>query len=329
VLGGTLGDLEGGSLAGQFVAPSLFGCGERLELALQGGDRVLRGGGAFEKPFGAAGTGGLGFERRRLDVEDEEVDGPPAYRDDRTAARLHWTWGIGRDARVSARYERAWIETEPTAPTSVPAELFGEREDSELRLALSRDTVGYCWAPRRGTRVSAVGTLVGGPLGGGTDLLAGEVEALAFLPHTRVTTLALRLSVGAFGAFGDDPVPYDRRYALGGPAEMRGYRPRSVGPRTAAGEVVGGDKKLLLNVEYALDAGDRVQAAVFFDAGNAFAEEEALDPLRLRTSVGTELRVRVPVLEIPLRLILALRLPVDTLEQSGTFTVALGTSLGR
>jgi outer membrane translocation and assembly module TamA len=92
--------------------------------------------------------------------------------------------------------------------------------------------------------------------------------------------------------------------------------------------VEGGDKRLLLNVEYALDLGDRVRALAFLDAGNAFREDRALDPTRLLASTGAELRVRVPVLYVPLRLIYAVRLPVDTLGRSSDFAVALGTMFG-
>jgi Surface antigen variable number repeat len=50
-VGGTLGGIEGGSLSGALFNGSLFGCGERVDLVLQGGSRVEQFGIAFEKPY--------------------------------------------------------------------------------------------------------------------------------------------------------------------------------------------------------------------------------------------------------------------------------------
>jgi len=46
-LGGTLGGIEAGSLSGALSSGSLFGCGERIGLVVQGGSRVEQYGFAF------------------------------------------------------------------------------------------------------------------------------------------------------------------------------------------------------------------------------------------------------------------------------------------
>jgi outer membrane protein insertion porin family len=189
-----------------------------------------------------------------------------------------------------------------------------------------RDTVGQCWMPRRGYRLAAGVSAVGGPLGGDLSLVEPRLQGVGYLPLTPITSLGARIEMAAQLTYGASAeIPFDRRYALGGPTELRGYEPREVGPRDSAGRVVGGDKRLLLNLEYALDAGSRMRAVLFLDAGNAFREGDALDPTRLRTAVGAEVRLRLPLVGIPLRLIYAVRLPVDTLRRSSAFSVGLGS----
>jgi outer membrane protein insertion porin family len=333
-LGGTLGGVEGGSLAGSLASRNLLGCGEGLELELQGGERFQRYRAAFDKPYllGAPLAVGVEVEKRRLDFQGSEADGIDAFLDERTGARLALRPSAWGRTRLSTHYSYASILTEPrgrVAPSR--PELFGRRHESELAAGFVRDTLGRCWRPRSGTRLGASLALVGGPLGGDLDVVEGRLEAVAYRSTTTRTSVGVRLQAAGLRRFGGSTgnvIPFDRRYALGGPSEVRGYRPREIGPRDAAGRVEGGDKRLLLNVEYALDLGDRVRALAFLDAGNAFREDRALDPTRLLASTGAELRVRVPVLYVPLRLIYAVRLPVDTLGRSSDFAVALGTMFG-
>ena len=121
---------------------------------------------------------------------------------------------------------------------------------------------------------------------------------LEFVHHMRVignTSLGMRV-MGSYlhGYGGVDPpegeeidifdveqtgVPYYNRFFLGGEYQIRGYYIRSVGPRNARGQLLGGDKMLLFNAEYAIPLAGPLRAILFFDAGNAFAEEDRLEPL--------------------------------------------------
>ena len=339
--GGTLGGIEGGSLEGSFSTPNLFGCGERVELALQGGDRVQRYAAAFEKPylFGGPWTGGLGAERRSLEVEGSRERDLPAYDVDRSAAWIEAAAPLGPLARVSARYSFAAIRSEPGTALDddePPAGRFGRRHESELSVAAERDTAGGCWEPRRGTRLRASLSLAGGPLGGDVRLVESRAEAVAYLPHLSRTTFAARLQVAGLFAFGEsaaDETPFDRLYALGGPGELRGYQPREVGPRDAAGRVAGGRRLLLANAEYAAVVASRLSVVAFLDAGHVFgggAPEPALRDrgARWHAAAGAELRLRLPLVEVPLRLIWAVRLPPAGVQGGSEPSLALGTTFG-
>jgi outer membrane protein insertion porin family len=97
-------------------------------------------------------------------------------------------------------------------------------------------------------------------------------------------------------------LPFTERYFLGGITSLRGFNYRQIGPRvTIPGasrtdffppiEVVrGGNKMIAINNELVFpiipQAG--IKGVLFFDAGNAYAEEEAFlaQPLRLGTGFG-------------------------------------------
>ena len=56
-------------------------------------------------------------------------------------------------------------------------------------------------------------------------------------------------SVGVAGGYDDKPLPFNRNFTAGGVGSVRGYEPGSVGPRDANGLFLGGDKRLLTNME--------------------------------------------------------------------------------
>ncbi len=100
---------------------------------------------------------------------------------------------------------------------------------------------------------------------------------------------------------GDRAVPLFERYLMGGPNSLRGYDLWTVGPslRIPSGPsggdttfVYGGNKMLQLNAELELPIYDPagLRAVAFFDAGNAYAESEALSLRGLRLDYGFGLR---------------------------------------
>ena len=83
---------------------------------------------------------------------------------------------------------------------------------------------------------------------------------------------------------------------------------------------------ILFNAEYYLDIARSVRALAFHDAGQAFAEGQSIDLRQLRTSTGVELRVFIPMLNVPLRLIHAWNIYRDAFQPARAFKVAVGTT---
>jgi outer membrane protein assembly factor BamA len=62
----------------------------------------------------------------------------------------------------------------------------------------------------------------------------------------------------------------------------------------------------------------------FVDSGQAFGEGASFRLDRLRVSTGVEIRVRLPLLSVPVRLLYAATLRRDPVHGRGGFSVALG-----
>ena len=111
--------------------------------------------------------------------------------------------------------------------------------------------------------------------------------------------ILLRGDVGAtrFGAI--RTLPTSVRFFAGGDQSVRGYAYNSLGPRNAAGQVIGGEQLLVGSAEYEQRFTDKWSGAVFYDTGNAINNwQEAL-----KDGVGFGVRWRSPI--GPIRLDLA------------------------
>jgi outer membrane protein insertion porin family len=122
-----------------------------------------------------------------------------------------------------------------------------------------------------------------------------------FYPIWKGSVFRLNGRIGYIKSLDDGPVPLFERFFTGGINSLRGYQLRTVGPSitipssiTGGDEVFvyGGDKLLVFNVEYEFPIYNQggFRGVVFFDAGNAFAEDQVLNPLKLRADFGAGIR---------------------------------------
>jgi outer membrane protein insertion porin family len=154
----------------------------------------------------------------------------------------------------------------------------------------SRDTRDDILYPTRGRLQSAYGE-VGLPPG---DLQYYRVSYLqsAFFPIWGDFVLALRGEAGYADGYGSpscsesipeelrqycQSLPFFKVFYGGGVGSVRGYENNSLGPRDQFGNVLGGRRKLVGNIElfYPILKGDRsVRGSVFFDAGQIWARSD-------------------------------------------------------
>ncbi|OGQ48590.1 MAG: outer membrane protein assembly factor BamA [Deltaproteobacteria bacterium RIFCSPLOWO2_02_FULL_46_8] len=123
-------------------------------------------------------------------------------------------------------------------------------------------------------------------------------------------------------------VPLVERYFLGGPNSLRGFYPQSIGPaETVAGLpfVYGGDKMAIINgeLEYVVYEPAGIRAVTFFDAGNAYSEDQSMPLDKLRMDYGFGIRWISPM--GPLRFEWGFPINRKAGEQKSVFNFAIGS----
>lgn len=101
----------------------------------------------------------------------------------------------------------------------------------------------------------------------------------------------LRGELGTSWAPEFDNLPPSVRFFAGGDNSVRGYSYKSLGPQDSDGNVIGGKHLLVASAEYEHPIGEKWSAALFFDAGNAFATYDG----ELEQGAGVGLRRRLPI----------------------------------
>jgi outer membrane protein insertion porin family len=204
-------------------------------------------------------------------------------------------------ASLTYRLQEVTISAvEPTASTFIQQQV-GTSTTSSLTLGLSRDTRNSPLDPTRGYRVLATAEGAGGPLNFDNNFYKLELDGTIYRPlveEWKVVGL-LRGAIGYVESFGDTlSVPIQERYFLGGPFSLRGFGFRDVSPKDpATGDRIGGNKFLLGTAEIQfpiLEEAVSLKGAVFFDAGNVFAEGEPYE-LSFRTDAGVGIRMITPI----------------------------------
>jgi len=320
-----------------FTTSNFIGRGESLTVSLQKGSRSNNYQIAFSEPFvfGKPITAGVSLFSRKIDYQiySTEVD----YSEVRTGFNLTAGVPFRRFTRLFATYGYEIVDTAAgddladalEADQSVTSAMLldeGRHTESSITPSIVHNTVDNPFAPRSGMRLTARHQYAGGILGGTTDFIKPEVEAVFYLPVTRRTALGVRGNAGWIRNYGSQELPYYLRYFLGGETQIRGVDIRTVGPLNSSNVALGGTKFMLFNAEYYFDVAPSVRALLFHDAGQAFEENRPIDLRQLRTSSGAELRVTLPVIGVPFRLIYAWNIYRDTFQPARAFKFAVGTT---
>jgi len=178
---------------------------------------------------------------------------------------------------------------------------------SSTNFSLSFDSRDNRIIPRSGVYSTLVNELAGTKLGGDNDFYRVNCRLMAYEPILNKKLVFKQFGrIGYIKSLNDNAVPLYERFFAGGPYSLRGYYPNSVGPRMriprspsgAEDEFVyGGDKLLLLigEIEWWLYEPAGISLVAFFDAGNAFGEDENYSIKNLRTDYGFGLRWNSPM----------------------------------
>jgi translocation and assembly module TamA len=123
------------------------------------------------------------------------------------------------------------------------------------------------------------------------------------------TRLILRGEVGTMEVDDFDQLPPELRFFSGGDRSIRGFGYEEIGSRNAAGDVIGGDRLVEVNVEMERYWRKNFGAAVFVDAGDSFLGDDFT--LHMGAGVGVRWKSPVGVLRLDVAY------PVESIDSNG------------
>jgi outer membrane protein insertion porin family len=318
----------------------------RFQIGSQSSEVIL----AFEEPWLFERELALGFQIYRTTSDYNSA----YYQEIRTGGEVYlrkrlFNWLEGR---LSYTYEVVDIgNVSPSAPLSILA-LSGNTKTSKIGLSLTQDTRDKIINTTRGNYATVLAEVAGGPLGGDNNYYRLAFRGSKFFPiadfQDQVVSVIGRIGVvESFGAsnkpetrsisfvdslgnpqtqsFTFTPgVPFYDRWFLGGPQDLRGFEFRTVGPKDASGEPLGGKSFGFVSLEYSFDLVKPVRFAVFYDAGFINAKAYDFNPATFNDDFG--IGIRLFVAGAPLSLDFGIPLTSDKFNKKGTqFNFSFGT----
>ncbi len=318
---------EGTFVAFSYSTVNFLGAGETLEFMVQTGKRVKNYSFGFTEPYLLDQPITVGFN-----VFDRRIDYPYLYNqkskgiDLTLGARLVGYWR----ANVTYSYQNVDV-TVPTdsAYYGYYASQFGvgKYNISSIEPLLYRSTVNSPLTPTSGSMCSLSFKFAGSFLGGEISLYRPRIELAHFQPFISNHVIGLHLEYQYVKPLKGSTLPFWEKFYLGGERSIRGYEIYTIGPRSATGAILGGEKSLVVNAEYIVPIGGPLWAILFYDMGNSLARGQKFSLKSMYTSAGLEARIFVPALRVPFRLIFAYNSPkILTDESNFAFRFAVGTT---
>jgi outer membrane protein insertion porin family len=229
---------------------------------------------------------------------------------------------------VKANFPVRGAQVPPGQPA--PPEKFTEvtGKTSSLTPGYRFDSRNDPFDPNRGYRLYLTTQVAGSVLGGNQDFVKPLLGGSTYIPlrFPRHAYLGLNLEGGYVGPFSGGDVPIFERFQLGGESSLRGFRTGSVLPlgdndqifTDEVGRILGGDRYFIFNVEYVFASLGPAKMLAFVDLGNTYHESQGIDLTLVRSSVGAELRIFLPIFQAPLRFIYSFNLdPKTPIDQFG------------
>ena len=176
---------------------------------------------------------------------------------------------------------------------------------SQPSIMLGRDTRDSLTDPTEGYNINLFGAVSPQVFGSTTGFYTMEAKGSYYLSFfDKAIVMMVGGKIGTVGTFNNKEVPVFERYFLGGGNSLRGFEYRTVSP-TYNGENIGGQTMLLLTAEISHPIWGPIRGAVFADFGNAWADEFEMNFSGINIGAGYGFRIKIPQLNVPIRLDLA------------------------
>ncbi len=311
---------QGAFLGGNLSVVNFLGAGEKLDLMLEYGERFKDYMVGFFKPYIFDRPLSFSFSLFNRDV---------VYPD------LFNRKGKGVQVGLDVKIEDYWRAGVGWSVEQVDAASRGAEEsenavDHDLSMAsafLLRNSVDDPFFPSKGMRFLFSFGFAASGLGSDIQYIKPEFEGALFFPSFGNHVFGLGLEYRSIRPFAGSEVPFWERFYLGGERSIRGYDVYSIGPRDPDGRNRGGEESLVFNIEYFMPVSEFAYIVSFLDGGNVVSRSGKIDLTDIYWSSGLEVRLRIPELQAPVRLIFAYNNRLIEEEDSHfAFRLAFGAS---
>ncbi len=232
--------------------------------------------------------------------------------------------GISRDSSKLGGFDQMFARSVISYYTrlGVNPDKFINTSENALSMAITRDTRNNAVLPSSGSKIN-IGTRISG-FGGDVAFSNCYSEGIYYYPLFWRTVFKVRGNGSLLLPSGDNPIPFDRRILLGGIGSVRGYRYGEIGPKDQFGNVIGGDRSLVTNIEYFFPLVDqfKLNGVAFFDVGNAWNVADGAWPRDVKAGFGIGVRWISPM--GPLRIEYGWKVNPAPGEEAGAFAFAMG-----
>ncbi len=178
--------------------------------------------------------------------------------------------------------------------------LFGEETTTfRTNLAYARDSRDSLTYPTRGW-LTEVTLEVGTPPGDLKYYRASLQQQYLWTP-ARIgwLTFLMNAEFGYADGYGGKPLPFFKNFYAGGVGSVRGFEAASLGPRDLNGDVLGGNRRVIGNLEMLFPMpgmkDKSVRLSAFVDAGNVWGAEEKVSGSDIRAAAGIAMSWDSPV----------------------------------
>ncbi len=252
----------------------------------------------------------------------------PDFSIDRQGLALRFGFPISKRTTrgfITYRYEKTDVTDVRANASKTIRDQEGNSKVSSITPFIKHDSRDDMFFPTEGKIMTFSTEFAGSFLGGNKDYVKHEVSAVTFISMPWDTVFSVRGILGyAYSLDSDEEVPIFEKYYLGGINSLRGYESRTIGTKdSVTGEILGGDKKVLLNTEivFPILPQERFRGVVFFDIGNAF--DGSFKASELRKGVGVGIRWFSPM--GPIRLEWGFNLDQQDDDESSVWEFTIGS----
>jgi outer membrane protein insertion porin family len=237
-----------------------------------------------------------------------------------------------------ARYEDRLENIDASTGVPVTVATVSSYNKGNIRPTWRYDSIDNHYEPTVGMKASLGFEYAGGPFGGTIDLYRPEAAFSLYKPvfaRPVRQIFAINGEVGLVQPYGGSELPVLERYYIGGSRSLRGHASRSITLRDSHndpvfdqfGNALGGTSYVQVSAEYHVLLGGPFRLVFYTDGGNVFGKEGAQFNLNnLRWTAGAELRLFVPVFQVPLRFIYAKNLDPLPGDRFESFQFDIGTT---